>query len=147
MVYTQHYKIDKFIISTLLLTNHFQICYKLSFDKRKGAWLHWFRCRTRRSKTYATPCRRKGRRPLFLVFYIFTFRYCKNKSLRLSDTVSLMNKNCEIYNGSTKNTFRTALPEKAQNNPHQIAIFNLTHVELKKDFIPVQKKNVLAHNP
>ena len=69
--------------------------------------------------------------------YIFTFRYCKNKSLRLSDTVSLMNKNCEIYNGSTKNTFRTALPEKAQNNPHQIAIFNLTHVELKKDFIPV----------
>ena len=95
MVYTQHYKIDKFIISTLLLTNHFQICYKLSFDKRKGAWLHWFRCRTRRSKTYATPCRRKGRRPLFLVFYIFTFRYCKNKSLRLSDAVSLKNKDAK----------------------------------------------------
>ena len=43
-------------------THHFQICYRLSFDidkevcKRKGAWLHWFRCHTHRSKTYAAPC-------------------------------------------------------------------------------------------
>ena len=35
---------------------------KLSFDldkeacERKGAWLHWFRCHTHRSKTYAPPC-------------------------------------------------------------------------------------------
>ena len=41
------------------------------------------------------------------IFYIFTFRYCKNKSLRLSDTVSLKKQKCEIYNGSTtKNLIR-----------------------------------------
>ena len=30
-----------------------------------------------------------------LYLYIFTFRYCKNKSLRLSDIVSLKNKNAK----------------------------------------------------
>ena len=29
------------------------------------------------------------------IYIFFTFRYCKNKSLRLSDTVSLMNKNAK----------------------------------------------------
>ena len=34
--------------------------------KRKGAWLHWFRCHTHRSNTYAAPCSKN-----FLIFDIY----------------------------------------------------------------------------